>query len=139
MSLVRIEIVEGPIDPGLLGWGDSVASGGRPTGVGSRVRFEGLVRPLEQDRAIAGLQYEMYRPMTDRVLESIAREEASRPGVRWVWVGHSRGTVPVGRVSFLCEIGSEHRAEGLTALASFIDRMKRDAPIWKRPLFGDAT
>lgn len=130
MSLVRIEIVEGPIDVGSLG-----SSG--IDGVGSRVRFEGVVRPLEHDRPIRGLEYQMYRPMTDEVLESIAREEASRSGVRAVLVWHSRGEVPAGAVSFVCEIGSEHRAEGLEALAAFIERMKRDAPIWKRPLFGD--
>ncbi|MEY3023606.1 MAG: molybdopterin synthase catalytic subunit [Planctomycetota bacterium] len=73
--------------------------------------------------------------MASRMLEAIAHEEASREGVRSVVAIHSRGRVAVGEVSFLCEVRSAHRAEGLAALGSFIDRMKRDAPIWKRLVF----
>ena len=83
---------------------------------------------------IEALDYEVYSPMAERVLESIARDEGRRSGVLGILVRHSRGRVAVGEVSFVCEIASAHRAEGLEALGSFIDRMKREAPIWKRPV-----
>jgi molybdopterin synthase catalytic subunit len=133
MSRVRIEIVEGPLLREMLA--EPSHDEDALQGVGSRIRFEGIVRGAEDGRSLEAIDYEVYEPMASRMLEAIAHEEASREGVRSVVAIHSRGRVAVGEVSFLCEVRSAHRAEGLAALGSFIDRMKRDAPIWKRLVF----
>jgi molybdopterin synthase catalytic subunit len=136
MSGVRVAIVDGPISPGasLLGRADRDAD----DAVGSRIRFEGVVRRLEDGRSLEAIDYEVYEPMAGRQLEAMAREELAREGILFIGVIHSRGPVAVGEVSFVCEVRSQHRAEGLAALGSFIDRMKVDAAIWKRPIFRDA-
>jgi molybdopterin-guanine dinucleotide biosynthesis protein A len=46
-------------------------------------------------------------------------------------VEHSRGRVQPGECSFRLQMAAKHRQEALAAMAEFIDRMKRDAPIWK--------
>lgn len=130
MSRVRIEIVEGPVPRERLS--QPSRADDAQEGVGSRVRFEGIVRGVEDGRSLAAIDYDVYEPMASRLLEAIAMAEAGREGVRSITAIHSRGRVAVGEVSFLCEVRSAHRAEGLEALASFIDRMKRDVPIWKR-------
>ena len=131
MIQVRVEIVDGPLAPATPSSAEPFEARGE---IGCRVRFEGVVRRLEGAGAIEALDYEVYSPMAERVLDSIARDEGRRTGVRSVLVRHSRGRVAVGEISFVCEIASAHRAEGLEALGSFIDRMKREAPIWKRPV-----
>ncbi|MGA0420152.1 MAG: molybdopterin synthase catalytic subunit [Phycisphaerales bacterium] len=131
MTQVRVEIVGGPLSPETPSSAGPIEARGE---IGSRVRFEGVVRRLEGEGTIEALDYEVYSPMAERVLESIARDEGRRSGVLGILVRHSRGRVAVGEVSFVCEIASAHRAEGLEALGSFIDRMKREAPIWKRPV-----
>lgn len=130
MSRIAVEIVTGPVSRAALA--EASRESDDREGVGSRIRFEGIVRGLENGERLAAIDYEVYEPMARRLLESIAREEASRPGIRSIVVLHSRGRVGVGEVSFACEVRSAHRAEGLAALGSFIDRMKQDVPIWKR-------
>jgi molybdopterin synthase catalytic subunit len=40
----------------------------------------------------------------------------------------------VGQRSFRLTVHARHRAESLAAVGEFIDRMKRDVPIWKTAL-----
>ncbi len=136
MSGVRVAIFDCPIGPAasLFEPADRDADGS----VGSRIRFEGVVRRLEDGRWLEAIDYEVYEPMAGRQLEAFAREESARDGILSIGAIHSRGRVAVGEVSFVCEVRSRHRAEGLAALASFIERLKRDAAIWKRPVFRDA-
>lgn len=119
----HVAIVSGALAPHAGGW--SVV------GAGAIVVFEGVVRPTENGRAITGLDYEVYEPMAQRVLEQIAADVAARFGLIGVRAEHSRGFVPAGACSFRLCIAAQHRAEALAAAAEFIDRMKRDAPIWK--------
>jgi molybdopterin synthase catalytic subunit len=40
--------------------------------------------------------------------------------------------VPVGEASIVVRIEAKHRAEAFGMLGEFMDRLKRDVPIWKR-------
>lgn len=135
MSRVRVQIVDGPISRAIAG--SAEANSDAADEVGSRIRFEGIVRGTEDGRALSAIEYEAYEPMASRQLEAIARGEAAREGVRSIEVLHSRGRVGVGEISFTCDVRSKHRAEGLAALSAFIERMKRDVAIWKNPIFRD--
>ncbi len=120
---VRVEIIDGPLPPRCASRADSA---------GALLTFEGVVRPTEGSRPIEGLDYEAYRPMTDRILERLAAETRDRFALLTIEVEHSRGFVPAGSTSFRLTIAARHRAESLEAAAWFIDRMKQDAPLWKR-------
>jgi molybdopterin synthase catalytic subunit len=100
-------------------------------GAGADVVFAGLVRPLEEGRTVAALDYEVYEPMAVHVLEDLARQMLQTHQLVAIAVEHSRGRVPVGQCSFRLQVAAPHRQEALAAMAEFIDRMKRDAPIWK--------
>lgn len=121
---VHVALVEGPLDEARR-----VAA----SSAGAVVRFEGVVRPLEEGRELAALEYEAYEPMTRRELESLARETAFRHGLESIRVEHSTGRVPVGAISFRLEVASPHRVEALQATSEFIDRLKRHVPLWKIP------
>lgn len=101
---------------------------------GAVIVFEGVVRATEGDLTIRALDYEAYEPMASNTLTELGREMLAKHGLVSIMVEHSRGEVPVGQRSFRLTVHAMHRAEALAATGEFIDRMKRDVPIWKSPL-----
>ena len=103
--------------------------------VGATLVFEGIVRANEQGRAIRALSYEAYEPMATNALTDLARDILHKHALIAITVEHSRGEVLAGERSFRLAIDSAHRKEALAAMDEFIDRMKRDVPIWKSPIY----
>ena len=103
--------------------------------VGATLVFEGIVRANEQGRAIRALSYEAYEPMATNALTELARDILHKHALIAITVEHSRGEVLAGERSFRLTIDSAHRKEALAAMDEFIDRMKRDIPIWKSPIY----
>jgi len=126
---VYVEIVDGPLPPAKLAVGE---------GTGAFVVFEGVVRGEEDGKSIRALDYQVYEPMAGRQLESLGIAMVQEFGVLDVSVWHSSGLVKVGEVSFRLVIEGTHRHEALEATGEFIERMKRDVPIWKKPVFAAA-
>lgn len=140
--IVRAEIVDGPVTAAH----EAHALGAIPPdtegSVGAMLRFAGIVRAMEPsgeftgaNRELAALDYTTYDLMAQRELESLGRDVALAHGLVSIVVVHSRGRVPVGAVSLVVVVGAPHRAETLAAMAEFIDRLKRDVPIWKTPVW----
>jgi molybdopterin synthase catalytic subunit len=77
--------------------------------------------------------------MASNMLTELGREMLAKYGLVSIIVEHSRGEVPVGQRSFRLTVYALHRAEALAAVGEFIDRMKRDVPIWKTALTDDPT
>jgi molybdopterin synthase catalytic subunit len=100
-------------------------------GMGAVAGFRGLVRPLENERRIAGLRYQAYGPMAvsemRRILEELQVAHSFAHAVVW----HRVGLVPVGEAAVSIVIVSKHRSEAFAALTEFMDRLKQDVPIWK--------
>ena len=103
--------------------------------VGATLVFEGIVRANEQGRAIRALSYEAYEPMATNALTELARDILCKHALIAITVEHSRGEVLAGERSFHLAIDSAHRKEALVAMDEFIDRMKRDVPIWKTAIY----
>ena len=103
--------------------------------VGATLVFEGIVRANEQGRVIRALSYEAYEPMATNSLTQLANDILSKYALIAITVEHSRGEVLAGERSFRLAIDSAHRKEALAAMDEFIDRMKRDVPIWKSPIY----
>lgn len=121
---IHIEITREP----LVARGVTSADGSS----GAVVEFAGLVRGEEKGIAIAGLDYEAYETMARTEMEKIARELGGVFPCRSVEVVHRIGNVPVGEASIVVRIEAQHRAEAFGMLAEFMDRLKRDVPIWKK-------
>ena len=91
--------------------------------IGAAVEFRGIVREMEQGRALGGLQYEAYEPMARTLLQRHFAEIAELHPCAAVHFIHRTGWVPVGEASLFIRVLSAHRGEGLAFLA---------VPIWKR-------
>ncbi len=129
MSL-SIDIVPGPLGREVPPWS--------PDGAGAVLTFEGMVRPIEEDCRIDALDYDAYRPMAERMLESLGTELIGQHSLIAMHIEHSLGAVAPGECAFRLRIASAHRAEGLAALEDFITRMKQDVPIFKKPIWSSA-
>jgi molybdopterin synthase catalytic subunit len=101
-------------------------------GIGAVVEFAGVVRGEEDGASIAALDYEAYEKMAQSEMEKIARDLAGQFPCDSIEVIHRIGRVPVGEASIVVRIEAKHRAEAFGMLGEFMDRMKRDVPIWKR-------
>lgn len=123
----HVRIADGPLAP----WRPPPAT----PGAGAVLLFEGVVRPREGDGIIQALEYQAYEPMATKMLARIAESLAREHDLASISVEHSRGRVPVGEISFRLVIESPHRKEAIRALDEFIDRLKTDVPIWKRPVW----
>jgi len=127
---VTVSIVNGALAPAAPTGAD---------GAGAVVLFEGVVRPQEDGAPIEALDYEAYQPMAERMLARIADDLVERFGLIEMRIEHSRGRVGVGERSFRLVVCAPHRKEALQTMDEFIDRMKRDVPIWKRPVHAHAA
>ncbi|MFZ9932194.1 MAG: molybdenum cofactor biosynthesis protein MoaE [Chthoniobacterales bacterium] len=99
---------------------------------GAVVEFAGVVRVEEDGARISALDYEAYEVMARSEMERIVRELSALYPCHEVDVTHRIGPVPVGEASILVRIVAKHRAEAFGLLTEFMDRLKRDVPIWKK-------
>ena len=96
---------------------------------GAVATFVGRVRA---DDGVTGLELEHYPGATERALRSLADAAAQRWALGAVSLVHRVGLmVPGDRIVFVGTC-APHRAAALEACASLIDRLKTDAPFWKR-------
>jgi molybdopterin synthase catalytic subunit len=104
------------------------------TGIGGIATFIGIVRG---DGGLVSLTLDHYPAMTERALRALAEQAAARWNLSAVTVIHRVGTLhPADRIVFV-GTASAHRAAALEACAYLIDRLKTDAPFWKRETFVD--
>jgi molybdopterin synthase catalytic subunit len=95
-------------------------------GTGAIVVFQGVTREVPL------LHYEAYAEMAEQRITQIMRECVARHALRGAAVEHRIGSVPRGEPSVVVAVAAAHRAEAFAAAREAIDRIKADAPIWKR-------
>ena len=77
--------------------------------------------------------------MAEAALERIARElEADAPGLR-VRIVHRLGDIEIGQPSVAIAVSSPHREAAYRASREALERLKREAPIWKREHYSDGS
>lgn len=103
-------------------------------GAGAVASFTGLVRG---DDGVTVLELEHYPGATEAALTMLATQATDRWGLLAAHIVHRVGRmVPGDRVVFVATAAA-HRGAALDACAFLIDRLKTDAPFWKREERGD--
>jgi molybdopterin converting factor subunit 1 len=104
---------------------------------GGLVTFTGVVRADSRGKVVVRLTYEAYGAMAEKVLAGIGREAEERwPGAQLAIV-HRVGVLVPGEVAVTIAAAAPHRAEAFEACRFAIERLKQDAPIWKREAYTD--
>ncbi|MGH8049014.1 MAG: molybdenum cofactor biosynthesis protein MoaE [Chthoniobacterales bacterium] len=104
-------------------------------GCGAVVDFFGVVRPLEEDRPLAGIDYEAHPRMAERELRAIVEESSKNPALRGCLLVHRVGFVPAGEISLFLRVATPHRQAGYDLSREIVEALKQRAPIWKQPIF----
>jgi molybdopterin synthase catalytic subunit len=102
----------------------------RRPGAGAVVTFEGTVRDVEF------LDYEAYREMAQERMAAIAAECVQRHGLAAAAAEHRVGRVGLGEPGVVVAVSAAHRDAAFAGARELIDRIKAEAPIWKRELDG---
>lgn len=105
-------------------------------GAGGIASFIGRVRA---DDGVSTLDLEHYPGMTEAALEAVARTAAGRWALEAVTIVHRVGPMGPGERIVLVATAAAHRQAALDACAYCIDRLKTDAPFWKREVTAKGT
>jgi molybdopterin synthase catalytic subunit len=95
---------------------------------GAIVTFQGVTRD------VASLDYEAYREMAEARIAAILAEAAARHDLLAAAAEHRVGNVPLGEPGVVVAVSAGHREEAFAGAREAIDRIKAEAPIWKREL-----
>ena len=105
---------------------DSLRERVRDPRAGAIVTFEGVTREVEQ------LEYEAYTEMAQGQIETIVAAAVQRHGLCAAAAEHRVGVVPLSGPSVAIAVSAPHRAEAFAGAREIIDRIKAQAPIWKK-------
>jgi molybdopterin synthase catalytic subunit len=97
---------------------------------GAVVTFQGTTRDVDS------LSYEAYREMAEDRLAAIVADAVEHHGLEAAAAEHRVGSVPLGEASVAVAVSAAHRAEAFAGAREIIDRIKDEAPIWKKEVEG---
>jgi molybdopterin synthase catalytic subunit len=110
---------------------DGVSARVRDPRAGAVVTFQGVTRDVDR------LEYEAYAEMAAERMAEIALAALEAHGLCAVAVEHRVGDVPLSEPSVVVAASSPHRGEAFAGAREVIDRVKAEAPIWKKEVEGD--
>ena len=132
--MIRVEVIDEAFD-GAAALAPLAALGG-----GAVASFTGIARNdgNDQSRVIA-IELEHYPAMTKASLDMLVDQAV----MRWSLLGcvliHRVGKIAVGEAIVLVGTAASHRAAALEACTFLIDRLKTEAPFWKREHRSDGS
>lgn len=103
-------------------------------GSGGVASFVGHVRG---DDGLVAMTLEHYPAMTGAALEALADQALARWALDGVLLIHRIGRLEPGERIVFVGTAARHRAAALDACAYLIDRLKTDAPFWKKEEFAN--
>ena len=126
-----MHLTRSPLDVAALA--AEVAAPGR----GAAVLFVGTVRNRHAGRAVAGIDYAGYEAMAEATLAAIERELAAEHDGLALRIVHRLGELAVGEASLAIAAAAPRRDAAFAAARRALERVKREAPIWKRERYAD--
>jgi molybdopterin synthase catalytic subunit len=126
-SRVHSRVTEDPLSL------DTLSRAVRRPEAGAVVLFCGTTRD------VARLEYEAYREMAEERIAAILGECVERHRLESAAAEHRIGAVPLGEPSVIVAVSAAHRAEAFAGAREAIDRIKVEAPIWKREVEATAS
>ena len=109
---------------------DALVERVRDPRAGAVVTFQGVTREAER------LDYEAYAEMAAERIARIVAAAIERHGLCAAAAEHRVGTVPLSEPSVAVAVSAPHRGEAFAGARELIDRIKAEAPIWKREVDG---
>ena len=105
---------------------DALVERVRDPRAGAVVTFAGVTRTVDR------LDYEAYVEMAEERIERIVAEAIERHELCAAAADHRVGVVPLSEPSVIVAASAPHRDAAFAGAREIIDRIKAEAPIWKR-------
>jgi molybdopterin synthase catalytic subunit len=111
---------------------DALAGLVRNPAAGAVVIFEGVTREVE------ALEYEAYTEMAEEKMRAIVSAVKDEYSLTAIAAEHRVGLVPLSQPSVIVAASAPHRGAAFAGARDAIDRIKAEAPIWKKEIEGGA-
>ena len=111
---------------------------------GAIVSFTGIVRDdakmrgANEPRTIK-VQIDAIEEVSDEMLQRIAANIETRPGIVKVVIIHFTGVFDLGDPLVHVFVCAAHRQEAFTALEDAVNTYKLETPLWKKEIYSDGT
>jgi molybdopterin synthase catalytic subunit len=115
-------------DPGLL---LSAFSRDRRN-AGGVVSFTGIAREATGGEEVEELELDAYPGFTEPAIEAMEADARARFAVLDILVVHRHGPIVPGDAIVFVAVAAEHRRDAFLAADYLMDRLKTEAPFWKK-------
>ena len=107
--------------------------------LGAASVFVGRMRDFNDAQDVHGMFLEHYPGMTERELERIVTEAEARWPATICEVAHRVGSIDPADTLVLVAVWSAHRVAARDACTEILERLKHEAPFWKRERLADGS
>jgi molybdopterin synthase catalytic subunit len=130
-----IRVSAEPLDAALL----LAEFSGRAAGAGAIASFTGMVRDENDGAAVSGLTLQHHPRLTEQAVAAIGADAARRFALTDVMIVHRCGAMVPGEAIVFAAAAAPHRRAAFDAVDYVMDRLKTEAPFWKREQRSDGT
>jgi molybdopterin synthase catalytic subunit len=125
-----IRVQDNPLDPAA----ELAAFVARVPGAGAIASFTGLVRAESGSETVSGLELDHYPALTGKAVAQIGEDALARFGLAGHVIIHRHGALAPGEPIVFVAAAAEHRRAAFDAVDYMMDRLKTEAPFWKREI-----
>jgi molybdopterin synthase catalytic subunit len=104
----------------------------RAAGAGAIASFTGMVRDENDGAAVSGLTLDHHPRLTEKVIAGIGADAALRFALNEIMIVHRCGAMAPGEAIVFVAAAAPHRRAAFDAVDYVMDRLKTEAPFWKR-------
>jgi molybdopterin synthase catalytic subunit len=109
----------------------------RAAGAGAIASFTGMVRRENDGAAVSSLALEHHPSLTEKVIAGIGADAVVRFALTDLAIVHRHGLLMPGEPIVFVAAAAPHRRAAFDAVDYVMDRLKTEAPFWKREQRGD--
>ncbi len=114
---------------------DDISREVRNEATGAIVTFIGVVRGESEGGRVSRLEFETYKEMAEKELDSLREKAIEDFGLEALTVIHRYGELSVGENIVLIAAAGGHREECFKGARFMIGEIKKMVPIWKKEVF----
>ncbi len=111
----------------------------RPGCFGAMTSFVGTLRDFNNDSTVLSMQLEHYPGMTEKQLDAIAKMAKTQWQLEATLLVHRVGKIRIGEPIVLTVAWATHRDAAFAGCRYLIDKLKTDAPFWKKEQLNNGT
>jgi molybdopterin synthase catalytic subunit len=108
-------------------------------GAGAIASFTGLVRSENDGAAVSGLELDHHPRLTEQAIAGIEADAVARFELTEIAIVHRHGAMTPGEAIVFVAAAAPHRRAAFDAVDYVMDRLKTEAPFWKREQRSDGA